>query len=54
MLVDSHAPLDDPAFDSDPPAVPDRALEAGVERIVTIEEVHEAPSRNARNLFCLA
>jgi TatD DNase family protein len=36
MLVDSHAHLDDPAFQPDLPAVLARAREAGVGRIVTI------------------
>lgn len=36
MLVDSHAHLDDQAFDGDLAAVLDRAREAGVERIVSI------------------
>jgi TatD DNase family protein len=36
MLVDSHAHLDDPAFEPDLPAVLDRAREAGIGRIVTI------------------
>ena len=36
MLVDSHAHLDDPAFEPDLAAVLDRARESGVGRIVTI------------------
>jgi TatD DNase family protein len=47
MLVDSHAHLDDPAFEPDLEAVLDRAREAGVERIVTIGTGLES-SRRAR------
>lgn len=47
MLVDSHAHLDDPAFEPDLAAVLDRAREAGVERIVTIGTSLES-SRRAR------
>jgi TatD DNase family protein len=47
MLVDSHAHLDDPAFEPDLAAVLERAKEAGVERIVTIGTSLES-SRRAR------
>jgi TatD DNase family protein len=36
MLVDSHAHLDDPRFDTDRPGVLQRAWDAGVRRILTI------------------
>jgi TatD DNase family protein len=47
MLVDSHAHLDDPAFEPDLPAVLGGAREAGVGRIVTIGTDLES-SRRAR------
>jgi TatD DNase family protein len=45
MLVDSHAHLDDPAFEPDLPAVLERARDAGVERIVTIGTSLESSRR---------
>ncbi len=49
MLVDSHAHLDDPAFEGDLEAVLGRAREAGVGRIVTIGTGVES-SRRARGI----
>ena len=49
MLTDSHAHLDDPAFEKDLPDVLRRAREAGVGRIVTIG-TSLASSRKAREI----
>jgi TatD DNase family protein len=49
VLIDSHAHLDDPAFEADLPAVLERAREAGVERIVSIGTGLDS-SRRAREI----